>query len=92
MVSLAVIFNGEVLSFINIIGLLICLCSITCHVIHKLKTTPMQNVSKHYDFEAEHHELGRSLIDNTSDQQVISSDSEHSDTQELFNILNSHDR
>lgn len=93
-VTLAVAFNGDTMTFINSIGLVICMGGIICHVVHKIKTTPIQNISRPYEFEQDHHELGRSLMDNSVDQINLTSesDSEHSDSQELFNILNSHDR
>lgn len=87
---LAVEWNGDQMSVINQLGLLICLCGITSHVIHKIKTTSMYNV-KPYDF-AEKSELGESLIQEGTRKPSLSSESEQSDSEELFNILNRHDR
>lgn len=80
------------MTFINTIGLLICMGGITCHVIHKIKNTQQQIMQRSYESDFESTELEQSLMNNSVDQLNISSDSEHSDSQELFNILNSHDR
>ncbi|RZB40652.1 solute carrier family 35 member C2 [Asbolus verrucosus] len=89
---LAVEWNGDKLSGINVLGLLICLSGITCHVLHKLKTSS-HAMAKTYEVQAEHHELGEQLILNEDTHYDVSSESdERSDTQILFNILKSHDR
>lgn len=79
------------MSTINEIGLLICLCGITSHVIHKIKTNSVQRYPKSYEINGQG-EMGESLMKYLPEKYVVSSDSEHSDTQELFNILNRHDK
>lgn len=93
---MAVVFNGDELSGINQIGLLICLGGTTTHVVHKLKTSSHNlqnsaNNSKLYEFR-EHGEVGESLLNDLQEKYALSSDSEHSDSQKLFDLLNRHDR
>lgn len=87
---LAVEWNGDQMSFINFIGLLVCLSGITSHVVHKIRH-PNIKTHNHYE-EDTNFELGEPLISERSELINQSSDDEKSDTQELFNILHSHDR
>ncbi|KAJ8924754.1 hypothetical protein NQ315_000907 [Exocentrus adspersus] len=90
---LAVKWNGDVLSPLNIVGLCVCLCGISFHVIHKIKTQPMRLPGRSYDVDSERKELEEYLMDDDVPYEVNSeSDGEKSDTQELFNILNRHER
>lgn len=95
MVILAVEWNGDQLSLINVIGLIMCLLGVSCHVFHKIRSFPQKAGNKIYDFDSERHELGEYLIDNDHIAHMnYSSDSEgeRSDTQVLFDILNRHNR
>lgn len=93
---LAVKWNGDKLSQINVIGLLVCLIGIISHVVHKVRIIQALSVPRSYEYEDDKLELNKSLITNnpSGTTMYLSSDSddEHSDTQELFNILNRHDR
>jgi solute carrier family 35 protein C2 len=89
---LAVQWNGDTLSPINVVGLLICFSGITCHVLHKLKNST-KLVGRTYEVQAEHRELGEHLIINEENQYDGSSENdEKNDTQVLFDILRSRDR
>lgn len=91
--ALAVNINGDVMSPINVVGLLVCLCGITFHVIHKLKTTPTRlKMGRAYEYTQERSELGEYLINDTLADAISESDGEKSDSQILFDILNRHDR
>lgn len=94
MVVLAVQWNGDILSLLNIIGLTVCLFGISIHIIHKIKTMPSRSVKRVYNAGHERHELAEYLIDNASmNHYNYSGESEdNSDTEELFNILNRHER
>ena len=95
MLVLAVKWNGDELSQINVVGLLVCLIGIISHVVHKVRIIQALSVPRLYEYEDDKLELNKSLITNPSGTTMyLSSDSddEHSDTQELFNILNRHDR
>ncbi|XP_060535144.1 solute carrier family 35 member C2 isoform X2 [Cylas formicarius] len=85
--GLAVEVNGDVMSPINIVGLLVCLCGISFHVVHKLKTAPNKNPVRGYNAAHEKYELSDYLMEDdlTCD---LSSDDDKSDTQVLFDILN----
>lgn len=92
MLVLAVQWNGDTLSPINVVGLLICFSGITCHVLHKLKNST-KLVGRTYEVQAEHRELGEHLIINEENQYDGSSENdEKNDTQVLFDILRSRDR
>lgn len=94
MVVLAVQWNGDILSNLNIIGLIVCLFGISSHIIHKIKTMPSRSTKRVYSTGHERHELAEYLIDNASMTHYNSYSSEsdgHSDTEELFNILNRHE-
>lgn len=93
MVFLAVRWNGDQLSHINILGLIICIFGITSHVVHKIRTMPSKP-NNHFGYETEKYELGDYLIEGSVQGTHYSSESEadHSDTQVLFDILNKHDR
>lgn len=89
---LAVEWNGDQLSPINVIGLLICLSGITCHVLHKLRNSSKM-VGRVYEVQSERRELGEHLIINEDNHYDLSSENdEKSDTQILFDILRSRDR
>lgn len=95
MVVLAVQWNGDKLSLINVIGLIVCILGITSHVVHKIKTVQPKILSHKVGYENERQEMGEYLINdiNLSHYDYSSeSEGEHSDTQVLFNILNRHDR
>lgn len=91
---LAVLINGDSMSVVNCAGLVICLGGIISHVVHKLRNTTYSNGGNGSTFnkEYERHELSQSLMDNVEQMHISESDSEQSDSQTLFNILNSHDR
>lgn len=96
MVILAVQWNGDKLSAINVIGLIVCLLGITTHVIHKIKTIQPKTTSYKIGYdENERQELGEYLINDVNVNHYdysSESEGEHSDTQVLFDILNRHDR
>lgn len=95
MVILAVEWNGDKLSAINVVGLIVCLLGISSHVIHKIKNIQPRTTSYKISYENERQELGEYLINdvNISHYDYSSeSEGEHSDTQVLFDILNRHDR
>lgn len=89
---LAVEWNGDEMSALNAMGLLVCLSGIVSHVIHKLRTTTNAPRTDQYYEEREGMEMGTPLISNSVELARESSEDEHSDTQELFNVLRSHDR
>ncbi|KAG5889718.1 hypothetical protein JTB14_010192 [Gonioctena quinquepunctata] len=90
---LAVEWNGDELSALNVIGLTVCLCGISFHVIQKIRTQPARMQKRSYETEDEHHEIGEYLITKDVQYDVDSeSDAEKSDTEVLFDILNRHDR
>ncbi|XP_022913966.1 solute carrier family 35 member C2 [Onthophagus taurus] len=92
---LAHFINGDEMSFINVIGLVVCLTGIITHVIHKIRNVQAQsNIQRSYNGDADGFEVGKSLIDNSAVNVHYHSDTdeENSDSQELFNILNRHDR
>lgn len=103
---MAVLFNGDEISGINVIGLAVCLFGIAGHVVHKLRS-PMGNShngsgngSPVYRFH------GGNGNNNNEQQQALtmaelrdaerdaesSDNAEESDSQVLFNILKSRDR
>ncbi|KAJ8938783.1 hypothetical protein NQ318_010310 [Aromia moschata] len=91
--ALAVEWNGDELTSINIIGLCVCLSGISFHVVHKIKTQPARMLERTYDVHAERNELGEYLIDEELRCDVASeSDDDKSDTQVLFDLLNRHER
>lgn len=94
MLILAVIWNGDKISLINFVGLLICLGGIISHVIHKIQTTHLNGTNRFHDFEVEKFEVSESLINDSVEHLTVSSDSENeqSDTQVLFDILNRRER
>lgn len=95
MVILAVEWNGDRLSAVNVIGLVVCLLGISSHVAHKIKTIQPRVSALKVGYENERQELGEYLINdvNISHYDYSSeSEGEHSDTQVLFDILNRHDR
>lgn len=95
MVILAVQWNGDRLSAVNVIGLIVCLLGISSHVVHKIKTIQTRTNTLKVGYENERQELGEYLINDINiNHYECSSDSEgeHSDTQVLFDILNRHDR
>ncbi|XP_017779040.1 PREDICTED: solute carrier family 35 member C2 [Nicrophorus vespilloides] len=93
---LAVEWNGDQMSVLNLCGLLICLLGITSHVVHKMRTT--QTSQKSFEFDASDRNfdvgMGKSLINEAEVEQMsISTDSDNEDKEEvLFNILNRHER
>lgn len=89
--TLAVEFNGDQISLINFLGLLVCLSGITSHVIHKIRNPIVVKPPNFYE-ENESLELGEPLISEKTELIQETSDEEQSDTQELFNILHSRDR
>lgn len=92
MVVLAVQWNGDILSHLNIIGLIVCLFGISSHIIHKIRTMPSRSLKRVYNAGHERHELAEYLIDNTNVNYNYSGESDdNSDTEELFNILNRHE-
>lgn len=92
--TLAVFLNGDPMSTINFVGLLMCLGGITTHVIHKIKNIPKGNQMRFHGFHNDNRELEESLMINSEDLTYMSSESdgEQSDSQVLFNILNRHER
>ncbi|XP_023027283.1 solute carrier family 35 member C2 [Leptinotarsa decemlineata] len=88
---LAVQWNGDELSPLNVVGLTVCMCGISFHVIHKIRTQPSRTPKRSYEVENEHHEIGEYLI-NENVQLSSESDAEKSDTEILFDILNRHER
>ncbi|KAF7271753.1 solute carrier family 35 member C2 isoform X2 [Rhynchophorus ferrugineus] len=86
--AIAVEINGDMMSPINIIGLFVCLCGISGHVIHKIRSTSSQSrqtAGRHYELNSERYELGETLIDDVKSE--LNSDDEKSDSQILFDIL-----
>lgn len=95
MLILAVVCNGDKMSPLNFVGLLVCLGGIISHVAHKIQTTHLSSTTtRFHDFEVEKFEVSESLINDSVDHLTVSSDSEteHSDTQVLFDILNRRER
>lgn len=95
MVILAVEWNGDRLSAINVIGLVVCLLGISSHVVHKIKTIQPRTSTFKVAYENERQELGEYLINDVNLNHYdysSESDGERSDTQVLFDILNRHDR
>ncbi|KAH1002699.1 hypothetical protein HUJ04_008763 [Dendroctonus ponderosae] len=85
MLVLAVEMNGDIMTAINVAGLFICLCGISGHVIHKIKSTPpSRQAGRVYEQGNDGHELGATLIE---DLKLDDSEDEKSDTQVLFDIL-----
>lgn len=90
MVLIAVAY-GDQMSVINVIGLLICMSGVAYHVVHKINTTSVR--TNRPQFESETVDLKESLLDHEEQLHVSSeSEDEKSDTQVLFDILNTHDR
>lgn len=91
---LAVEWNGDVMTPLNVIGLFICICGISCHVVHKIKTQPIRLPGRSYDSDLERKELEEYLMDDDLPYDVDSDsdDGEKSDTQVLFDILSRHER
>ncbi|XP_030760765.1 solute carrier family 35 member C2 [Sitophilus oryzae] len=85
--AIAVEMNGDMMSPINIIGLFICICGISGHVIHKIKSTSQnRQTGRNYELNNERSELGETLmIEDIKDD--LTSDDEKSDSQVLFDIL-----
>lgn len=94
MLVIAVVCNGDRMSPINILGLLVCLGGIVSHVTHKVKTLQHNGLIRAYNVETEKFETAESLMNDLTDTLSVSShsESEMSDTQVLFSILNRHDR
>lgn len=88
---LAVEWNGDQLSPINVVGLLVCLSGIICHVIHKIQTTAKYS-AKSYEIQAERHELGEHLMIEEHHYDIGSESDERSDTQILFEVIGRHER
>ncbi|XP_050301249.1 solute carrier family 35 member C2 [Anthonomus grandis grandis] len=83
--ALAVEMNGDIMSPLNMAGLFICLCGISGHVIHKIKSTPQtRQTGRVYEHLNERYELGENLIE---DLKADESNDEKSDTEVLFDIL-----
>ncbi|KAL1517358.1 hypothetical protein ABEB36_001129 [Hypothenemus hampei] len=84
--ALAVEMNGDIMSPINVVGLFVCLCGISGHVLHKIRATPQGRPwGRNYDLDNERHELGETLIE---DLKILEdSDDDKSDSQVLFDIL-----
>lgn len=92
---IAVEWNGDEMSPINIIGLCVCLGGIVCHVVHKIHQPTMKVPDRnHYMEDMYDHEIGENLINGELyvDTVSVSSDDEKSDTDILFDILNRHER
>lgn len=92
---LAVQWNGDEMSALNVVGLCICLCGIICHVIHKIKHQPIKSLERHHYMEdLDGHDIGENLINGELyvDVTSASSEDENSDTDILFDILNRHER
>lgn len=93
MVLIAIEWIGDKVSVINVVGLFICLCGILSHVIHKIKTMRPNGSLRAYNIETEKFETAESLLNDPETLSMSSnSESELSDTQVLFDILNRHDR
>ncbi|GJQ76924.1 hypothetical protein Trydic_g15122 [Trypoxylus dichotomus] len=97
---LAVLWNGDKMSFINVIGLIVCLSGIISHVIHKIKSVQKLGNARFYenDTAIDKDELsGKSLME-VAPTSFLLSDTEAEDGEtgndsiDLFNILNRHDR
>lgn len=83
------------ISGINILGLILCLCGISSHIIHKIKTTSLHVKEHRKEIHSlqynNSHDLKMPLI-NSEPETVSSEADEESDSQIIFNILNSRDR
>ncbi|CAH0546770.1 unnamed protein product [Brassicogethes aeneus] len=88
---LGVKVNGDIMTPINTLGLLVCLGGIATHVIHKLRTSTARQHSR-FEFENDRLELNDKLIYEEALKTDTDSDGEKSDSQVLFDILNRHDR
>ncbi|KAB0795906.1 hypothetical protein PPYR_09967 [Photinus pyralis] len=90
LLTLAVVVNGDHISAINAIGLLLCLLGIVGHVIHKVRTVQHISSLRLQGLEEDKFEVSESLINNSTELVDISSDneSELSDSQVLFDIIN----
>ncbi|CAH1169688.1 unnamed protein product [Phaedon cochleariae] len=84
---LAVQWNGDELSPLNVLGLIVCLCGISFHVVHKIRTqTSVKSPTRSYetvDDIGEHLMKGNTLYGLSED-----SEEDKSDTEVLFDILN----
>lgn len=93
---IAVEWNGDEMSTINVVGLCVCLGGIVCHVVHKIQHQPTIKVLDRYHYmeDMDGHEIGENLINGELyvDAVSVSSDDEKSDTDILFDILNRHER
>ncbi|XP_018332587.1 solute carrier family 35 member C2 isoform X2 [Agrilus planipennis] len=95
MLIAAVKWNGDVLSPINILGLVVCLSGIISHVIHKIKMIRYHNPNRVYKMGLERYELNESLVNNIERFSLTSdSDSEQggSDSNVIFNVLHRRER
>ncbi|KAF5295492.1 hypothetical protein FQR65_LT10480 [Abscondita terminalis] len=88
LLTLAVVVNGDTMSYLNLCGLLLCIGGIVGHVIHKIQTAQL-TTGRIQDMEVDKFEVLESLI-NSNEVVDLSSDSEAelSDSQVLFDILN----
>lgn len=90
--GLAILWNGDQLSPVNLAGLFLCLCGISSHVIHKLRGDGKKTPTRRYVEDSEHQELD-GLVDKFSNNDLTSeSDEEKSDSQVIFDILKNRDR
>ncbi|KAK9889980.1 hypothetical protein WA026_008791 [Henosepilachna vigintioctopunctata] len=91
--GLAILWNGDQLSLVNAVGLFICLCGITSHVVHKIRTIPKRPLEQNFFDISKHQELG-GLIENKFGTTDLSSESDDdkSDSEVILDIVKSRDR
>ncbi|XP_057668235.1 solute carrier family 35 member C2 [Diorhabda carinulata] len=85
---MAVHYNNDQLSLLNIVGLSLCLCGISFHVFHKIKNQPVRSQHRFYEKNLEGHGINDYLIKQDLYENHTDSDDERSDTEILFDILN----
>ncbi|XP_050513598.1 solute carrier family 35 member C2 isoform X1 [Diabrotica virgifera virgifera] len=83
---IAVEWNHDQLSPLNIAGLVTCLCGISFHVFHKIKNQPLR--PRPYEKSVESNDMGEYLIKEDMHESPSESEDERSDTEVLFDILN----
>lgn len=87
--------TGDKFSAINVVGLIFCIGGIIIHVAHKISV--LQAHTRTYEFdESDSYDfgVGKSLLEEQEIEQMhlTSESEEEQDSQEIFNILNRHDR
>lgn len=87
--------TGDKFSAINVVGLIFCIGGIIIHVVHKISV--LQAHTRTYEFdESDSYDfgVGKSLLEEQEIEQMhlTSESEEEQDSQEIFNILNRHDR